>query len=292
MRNNSQKGAPCRAHHVRRFPLAPLALLSALSCGRADDGNPEFGVSEDGSSPEETDASAGGDAPAFAPDDSPISLFPDASLPEAEPPPVTFEAGPHGCPIYSKLCGGSCYPVSSDPDNCGDCGKRCAATETCSAGQCVPAAQGCVPAPQGGDPALKICGRSCVDPLNDSRNCGRCGNVCPSSQGCVNGACVGVVPVSGTAPSCDVCMRDLAKTTFRWALCTCGDAALTQKLYTDAYDSTKGPYPPNPLEVGGAVGVNGNFSSAGAPVDVAGALWCAGANGVTTRANSTVSQEM
>ncbi|MDP9002921.1 MAG: hypothetical protein M3O46_22755, partial [Myxococcota bacterium] len=207
-------------------------------------------------------------------------------------------AVPLGCGLYTKLCGGKCIPIAVDPQNCGDCGKVCGPTEICSASACVPASKGCVPPPQGGDPALTICARSCVDTLNDSNNCGTptgtsaCGHACPASQGCVNGACVPQLPVATTPPNgCGECLNDLARATFRWALCSCGDVALQQQLFTDAYDSTKGPYPPAPLQTGGGVGVNGNFTGGGAPISIGGALWCTGAAGVATGFQATVSQE-
>lgn len=209
-----------------------------------------------------------------------------------------YDSGPLGCPLYTKLCGGTCIPLSVDPHNCGDCGKTCVASEICSAGTCVPASRGCIPAPQGGDPALTVCGQSCVDTLNDSNNCGpptgtsACGHKCGAMQGCVNGVCVPQVPVGTTPPAtCGECFRDIARSTFRWALCSCGNVALGQQLMTDAYDSTKGPYPPNPRQLGGGVGVNGNFTSAGAAVNIGGALWCSGPTGVATNSAATVSQE-
>lgn len=207
------------------------------------------------------------------------------------------------CPLYQKFCGGKCIGTSVDPDNCGDCGKKCAADQACSAGVCVPVSSGCIPAPTGGDRGLIPCDRACVDPLNDNKNCGACGHACATGTGCVNGVCVPVIPLGpapskcadGLGPPVKVdkdCTGKVGATTFRWALCSCGDVALTASLLTDAYDSTKGPYPPSPKEVGGGVGINGGYSGpVSNSVDIGGALWSSAASGVATRSPSTVRQE-
>jgi hypothetical protein len=215
-----------------------------------------------------------------------------------------WDGGPIGCPLYTKLCGGSCIPITVDPKNCGDCGKTCAAAEICSGGTCVLRSRGCIPAPQGGDPALTVCGQACVDTLNDSNNCGAplgtsaCGHKCAATEGCVNGVCVAKIPVGTMPPAvCGECFSELARTTFRWALCSCGNVALGQQpsgppqLWTDAYDSTLGPYPPTPVQVGGGVGINGDFTVNGGNVDIGGALWCSGPAGVTTQPQAVVRQE-
>jgi hypothetical protein len=106
------------------------------------------------------------------------------------------------------------------------------------------------------------------------------------------------MPLGSTPPAvCGECFSEIARTTFRWALCSCGNVNLGQQpsgppqLWTDAYDSTQGPYPPTPVQVGGGVGINGDFTVNGAPVDIGGALWCSGATGVTTFQNAVVRQE-
>jgi hypothetical protein len=76
----------------------------------------------------------------------------------------------------------SCIPdepsqTSNDPANCGSCGHRCDANESCVNGQCT-----CV-APK------QRCGSGdCIDLSNDSNNCGRCGLSCGSGY-CSGGGC-------------------------------------------------------------------------------------------------------
>lgn len=208
------------------------------------------------------------------------------------------------CPIYTKLCGGKCIPTSVDPDNCGACGTNCGPTEVCSAGKCLPEAGGCIPAPQGGGATgLEPCNRECVDKLNDNRHCGTCGNACPPGQGCVNGTCVGVIAV-GTPPPCPAggppvqtgpggCAGTIASTTFRWALCSCGTVTLSTSLITDGYDSSLGPYPPSPKQLGGGVGANGTFTGPTSnELEIGGALFCSDAIGITTNSPAQVKQDL
>jgi len=56
--------------------------------------------------------------------------------------------------------------VSTDPNNCGACGKKCADGVACIDGKC-----GC-------DPGFDVCNGECVDVRNDDDNCGACGNAC------------------------------------------------------------------------------------------------------------------
>ncbi|MDP9151324.1 MAG: hypothetical protein M3O36_15485 [Myxococcota bacterium] len=285
----------------RALATSFAAALVVASCGGTSSKvGPTSGIDSGGP------GGSYGDSPSFVSpppgDDSSVGSFGDGSgggLADSSRFVPPDGGGLVGCQLYSKLCGGTCTPITTDPNNCGDCGKVCTNAQICSGGTCVPASKGCIPAPQGGDPALKVCGRSCVDSLNDSSNCGSptgtgaCGHKCAATEGCVNGACVPKLPLNPTTPECGKeCYRDLAKTTFRWALCACGNVNLTQQLFTDAYDSTKGPYPPAPLQVGGGVGVNGDFTGGGGQVTIGGALWCAGPGGVTTASATTVSQEV
>jgi hypothetical protein len=49
------------------------------------------------------------------------------------------------CTTAQATCGGQCVSLSSDPGNCGECGRACGAGESCSAGLCCLGSQ-CPPA--------------------------------------------------------------------------------------------------------------------------------------------------
>ncbi len=66
-----------------------------------------------------------------------------------------------------------------DNKNCGGCGFDCGSKAHCADAQCI-----CNPAP----PTPNQCGNMCLDFQTHPRNCGRCGNVCPSGY-CYKGAC-------------------------------------------------------------------------------------------------------
>ena len=92
----------------------------------------------------------------------------------------------------TSLCGALCVDVQTDPENCGACGKACAATEACVAGKC--SAQ--CPAGEllcGGD-----AGRSCVNAKTDNKNCGACGKTCKSTEACIAGGCSSSCPIGKT----------------------------------------------------------------------------------------------
>jgi len=197
------------------------------------------------------------------------------------------------CPIYQSFCNGMCIPTSNDPQNCGGCGVVCPAGQACSAGQC---STSCLP-------PLVQCGQSCVDPQNDNQNCGGCNMPCPSGQGCSRGQCVPVVAVGGSGPngcvgggppvvlggSTGTCSGNTAQTTFTWALCSCGDVSMHGSMYTDAYDSSQGPYKPGGL--GGGVGLDGAFSATSHD-DIGGTLWSSADGGLATGSNTNVAQEL
>jgi hypothetical protein len=204
--------------------------------------------------------------------------------------------GSSGCPIYQAECNGKCIPTGGDPTNCGGCGVTCTANQVCVSNAC--AAQ--CPA------TLTKCGQTCADTQSDNANCGGCGHACPSGQGCANGGCVPAVPLGPPPAKCvnggppinfggadggvGSCAGNVAQTTFTWALCSCTDVNVSDILLTDAYDSTKGPYPMS-KGPGGGVGLDRTFNSS-STVNVGGALWASAANGLTSSGDTTVGEEL
>jgi len=168
------------------------------------------------------------------------------------------------CSGLLSLCGSSCVSLRTDPNHCGTCTTVCSGlTPVCSAGVCVGTSQCQTP--------TVACSGSCVDTKTDKSNCGSCGNVCSGATPlCSSGTCAASAagtltkpPKYGnTCPAVDLnlgtavpplpgaqsCAGDLASVTFRWALCSCGDIgvpnALNRNMFTDGFDSTKGPYRP------------------------------------------------
>ncbi|MFO0557729.1 MAG: hypothetical protein U0269_06890 [Polyangiales bacterium] len=73
--------------------------------------------------------------------------------------------------------------LSESRENCGSCGTRCAANQTCSESRCVDVC----PAGQ------TLCGSACVDLQTDINHCGTCGTVCPvgplATAVCAAGRC-------------------------------------------------------------------------------------------------------
>lgn len=204
---------------------------------------------------------------------------------------VICTSGACGCPPYETLCNGHCIVTNLDPANCGSCGHACAAGEACSAGVCSAT---CTTPTNGGTIQIIKCGQLCVDMWTDNKNCGACGTDCTATgQVCVGGACVPpsfsldagsmACPYGGpfidvTNGSIKTCVGTLAQTTFRFGVCACGGVSLVNSgqawgpahpglnfpaLYIDSYDSSKGPWDPNAPEIGGSLGVNGAFQSAG-----------------------------
>ena len=84
----------------------------------------------------------------------------------------------------NTMCSGNCTDLTSDPANCGECGKTCAAPETCASSKCT-----C--------PAGDMCGSKCVDVTSDPANCGGCGKTCAYT--CANSECSPNVLASGAS---------------------------------------------------------------------------------------------
>lgn len=85
------------------------------------------------------------------------------------------------CTAFGEtFCGAAsgCVNPSTDPSNCGTCGRACSGTASCSSGICS------CPWPQ------TYCeGVGCVSLSSDSANCGRCGNACASPLSCNSSSC-------------------------------------------------------------------------------------------------------
>jgi hypothetical protein len=223
-----------------------------------------------------------------------------------------------GCPPYQALCNGSCIVTSQDPQNCGACGRACAAEEACSAGVC---AATCSTPPTGGNTRIAKCGQQCVDLFNDNTHCGDCDMDCTAaSQVCVGGRCtrdtLGLDPKGKACPNGGPtifiddgtkksCAGKIAQTTFRWGMCSCGDVSVVNSgeswpgrpglnvpaLYIDAYDSSKGPWDMDKPELGGSLGLNGSFASeSGAYTFITGNMWTAGS--IRTGGPMDVKQEL
>jgi hypothetical protein len=119
-------------------------------------------------------------------------------------PPQTEWGCDGGCKIICQgkwadcdhdLCRNGCeIDTDADPQNCGACGRACAANQECVSGECL-----C-------PPGTVRCGPRCVDTSVDIDNCGACGNSCdgssdPTAHGaptCAGGKC-GYVCYAGFA---------------------------------------------------------------------------------------------
>jgi hypothetical protein len=107
----------------------------------------------------------------------------------------------NACATGETCCNGVCAPPKAfryDQNNCGGCGVQCGTGQYCCWNDCLPGT------PHGGPVASGVCactqdcgdkwccGDQCVDIMNDSKNCGRCGNDCTTgiiAQTCCNGQC-------------------------------------------------------------------------------------------------------
>jgi hypothetical protein len=114
-----------------------------------------------------------------------INTTPDAGVPfdGGGPPPQQ-----QGCPAVAPTqCPGPsastyCVDTSRATNDCGACGAACAAGLVCMGNVCMdPAAA----PPCGG--GLVMCASGCTSTLDDSRNCGMCGQLCDGS--CNSGQC-------------------------------------------------------------------------------------------------------
>lgn len=193
------------------------------------------------------------------------------------------------CPDYQTYCPGqnACVNTTIDQDNCGSCGNSCdySQDEVCNGGQCVDVTTvGC-------PDETEYCpsANQCVDTDTNDDHCGSCGNSCPAGEGCASGVCAPKIQLSGAPQKCQgkdpainvgftqnnnkqKCTGQVAKTTFKWALCSCDKVTLLNNYLFDAFDSKKGPYIPGGY--GGSIGSNSSYKLAKG--EVYGSQWSSG----------------
>jgi Stigma-specific protein, Stig1 len=100
---------------------------------------------------------------------------------------------------YGMACCGrtKCVNLSSDPNNCGQCGRVCPKGENCSNYTCSLCPSG-----------QTDCGGVCVGTGSDQNNCGGCGIVCPPGTACCGGFCVDISSDPNNCGGCGVtCSR-------------------------------------------------------------------------------------
>jgi hypothetical protein len=92
---------------------------------------------------------------------------------------------PDACPEGKARCerpndAPTCVDTSSSAEDCGSCGHRCAAFETCDHGSCLCESSAEVT-------TVLECDGICVDTASSVANCGACGNTC--RERCLGGIC-------------------------------------------------------------------------------------------------------
>jgi hypothetical protein len=107
------------------------------------------------------------------------------------------------CGMGLTQCCGKCVDLTTDPANCGGCNPSCpeAQAMATSGGGCVGfkdcagmgqlcSSCGCLTAAQCMVNGKTACNGACVDLQTDGKNCGMCGNLCPTGFKCSSGMCV------------------------------------------------------------------------------------------------------
>jgi len=89
-------------------------------------------------------------------------------------------------------CGSHCRNLDTDPRNCGSCGHKCPAGESCRNGHCKPAPASCTDGVKNGDETDVDCGGSCSPCAN--------GTNCLVNSDCQSGVCSGGTCAAG--PTC------------------------------------------------------------------------------------------
>ncbi|MBS2019317.1 MAG: hypothetical protein JST00_41015 [Deltaproteobacteria bacterium] len=137
------------------------SLVDGTADGAPADGAPSDGTPADGTPADGTSADGTTDGAVDGSTDAP---------------PDTLVLPDGGC--GGTLCGSKCTDTTTDPANCGACGKACTGgTPACIGGTCA-----CPPS--------STCGGRCVDLTSDIDNCGACGTTCKAGELCVGSKCV------------------------------------------------------------------------------------------------------
>jgi stigma-specific protein Stig1 len=113
--------------------------------------------------------------------------------------PCTTTPAPCAAPLPDACGLGTaefCTTLSGDRDNCGHCGRACAAWETCTQGACVALCSSSLTACEHPYPDDPRAGVTCADLSSDSNNCGICDRVCSPLETCSGGQCVDICPAS------------------------------------------------------------------------------------------------
>lgn len=93
-----------------------------------------------------------------------------------------------------------------------------------------------------------------------------------------------LVPGAGGA---SLCSGELAQTTFRYAVCSCGRFAISNTFATDSFDSRDGAYSSASSGNAGSFGTNGNVTLHAA-ADVGGSVWVHGTSGISAGASGAL----
>ncbi|PJB34155.1 MAG: hypothetical protein CO108_29060, partial [Deltaproteobacteria bacterium CG_4_9_14_3_um_filter_63_12] len=115
-----------------------------------------------------------------------VSLLDGDSQDDVDVPDLGSPCADSYCSANELCCAGECIDVTSDEANCGTCGKKCAALETCEEGACNCGGFTC-------DSAQACCdvgaGQSSCTSLVEFDNCGGCGIECRPGEDCLGGTC-------------------------------------------------------------------------------------------------------
>jgi hypothetical protein len=109
------------------------------------------------------------------------------------------------CLPGTTRCSGTCVDLKTDSNNCGACGKVCAAGTSCSNKLCCGA-------------GLVNCSGTCVDLKTDSSNCGACGKVCAAGTSCLSSKC--------SSPATNGCADGGAEQVFQQGMVGCSGSVI------------------------------------------------------------------